>query len=150
VKTALQCPELAGPVFDAIAPESWTHPEYAAVAAAVAAAGGAAGATVGGAGWLELVAAASTSDDVRRLLPALAVEALRSPADEPDSGYVHAVLTRLKEMATVRRVTEIKGRLQRMNPVEDPEGYTKVFGQLLAAEQEARALRERGIGGFAA
>ncbi|SCX49318.1 DNA primase [Klenkia marina] len=149
VKTALQCPELAGPVFDAIAPESWTHPEYGAVAAAVAAAGGAAGATVGGAAWIDQVGAVAASDDVRRLLPALAVEALKSPAEEPDSGYVHAVLTRLQEMATVRRVTETKGRLQRMNPVEDPEGYTKVFGQLLALEQEARSLRERAIGGLA-
>ncbi|MFC7571563.1 DNA primase [Klenkia terrae] len=39
VKTALQAPELAGPAFDGIAPDSWTHPDYAAVAAAIAAAG---------------------------------------------------------------------------------------------------------------
>jgi DNA primase len=84
------------------------------------------------------------------LLPALAVEPLKSPSDEPDSGYVHAVLTRLQEMATVRRVTALKGRLQRMNPVEAPEEYTKVFGQLVALEQEARSLRERAIGGLSA
>jgi DNA primase len=150
VKTALQAPELAGPAFDGIAAESWTHPDYAAVAAAIAAAGGAAGATVGGAAWLDQVGAAADSDEARRLLPALAVEPLKSPSDEPDSGYVHAVLTRLQEMATVRRVTALKGRLQRMNPVEAPEEYTKVFGQLVALEQEARSLRERAIGGLSA
>ncbi|MFC7571564.1 hypothetical protein ACFQX8_03325 [Klenkia terrae] len=94
--------------------------------------------------------AAAESDEARRLLPALAVEPLKSPSDEPDSGYVHAVLTRLQEMATVRRVTALKGRLQRMNPVEAPEEYTKVFGQLVALEQEARSLRERAIGGLSA
>ncbi len=150
VKTALQCPELAGPAFDAIVPESWTHPEYAAVAAAVAAAGGAAAATVSGAAWLDQVGQHAGSDDVRRLLPALAVEGLKSPADEPDSGYVHAVLARLQEMAAVRRVAALKGRLQRMNPVESADEYTKVFGQLVALEQEARALRERAIGGLSA
>src|SRR3954468_11361432 len=57
VKAALQCPEIAGPDFDAVEPSSYTSPDYAAVAAAVAGAGGAAGATTTGAAWLEEVAA---------------------------------------------------------------------------------------------
>jgi DNA primase len=48
----------------------------------------------------------------------------------------------------VRRVANLKSKLQRMNPVESPDEYTKAFGQLLALEQEARSLRERAMGGL--
>jgi len=40
LKSALQYPALAGPVFDALTVESFTHPGYAAVRAAISAAGG--------------------------------------------------------------------------------------------------------------
>jgi DNA primase len=57
-------------------------------------------------------------------------------------------MARLQEIATVRRVAALKGKLQRMNPVETPDEYTKVFGQLVALEQQARSLRERAMGGL--
>jgi DNA primase len=62
--------------------------------------------------------------------------------------YVNAVMARLQEMATVRRVAVLKSKLQRMNPVEAPDEYTKVFGQLVALEAQARSLRERAMGGL--
>ena len=65
-----------------------------------------------------------------------------------DAHYVNAVLARLQEMATVRQVANLKSKLQRMNPVEAPDEYTKVFGQLVAPEQQARSLRERAMGGL--
>ena len=37
-------------------------------------------------------------------------------------------MARLQEMATVRRVAALKGKLQRMNPVEAPDEYMKAFG----------------------
>ncbi len=147
VKAALQMPEVAGPSFDAVPPAAYTDPEYAAVAEAVAQAGGAAGATVTGPAWLDEVAAHCERDSARAQLTALAVEPLRS-VGEADAGYVNAVMARLQEMATVRRVAALKGKLQRMNPVESPDEYTKVFGQLVALEQEARSLRERAMGGL--
>ena len=147
VKAALQVPEIAGPLFDAVPVEAYTSPHYAAVAAAIAAAGGAAAATVTGPAWLDQVAAHCPEEDVRAQLTALAVEPLRA-VGEGDAGYVNAVLARLQEMATVRRVTVLKGKLQRMNPVEAPDEYTKVFGQLVALEQQARSLRERAVGGL--
>ena len=88
-----------------------------------------------------------TRETARAQLTALAVEPLRS-VGEADAGYVNAVMARLQEMATVRRVAALKGKLQRMNPVESPDEYTKVFGQLVALEQEARSLRERAMGGL--
>jgi DNA primase len=147
VKAALQVPEVAGPLFDAVPVEAYTVPQYAAVASAIAAAGGAAAATVTGPAWLDEVAAHCPEEDVRAQLTALAVEPLRA-VGEGDAGYVNAVLARLQEMATVRRVTALKGKLQRMNPVEAPDEYTKVFGQLVALEQQARSLRERAVGGL--
>jgi DNA primase len=45
-------------------------------------------------------------------------------------------------------VAALKGRLQRMNPVEQADDYMKAFGQLVALEQQARSLRERAMGGL--
>ncbi|MGY1813619.1 DNA primase [Blastococcus sp. SYSU D00820] len=148
VKAALQVPELAGPSFDAIAPDAYTDPDYAAVAAAIAGAGGAAATHVTGPAWLDEVAAHCPQESARAQLTALAVEPLRS-VGEADAGYVAAVLARLQEMATVRQVAALKGRLQRMNPIEEADAYNKAFMQLLALEQQARSLRERAMGGLA-
>ena len=147
VKAALQVPEIAGPSFDAVPPEAYTDPDYAAVAAAVAGAGGAAAAQVTGPAWLDEVAAHCPRESARAMLTALAVEPMRS-VGEGDAMYVNAVMARLQEMATVRRVAALKGKLQRMNPVEAPDEYTKVFGQLVALEAQARSLRERAMGGL--
>ncbi|MGY1616703.1 DNA primase [Geodermatophilus sp. SYSU D00691] len=148
VKAALQVPEVAGPSFDAIPPESYTDPDYAAVAAAVAAAGGAAAARVTGPEWLDEVARHCDRETARAQLTALAVEPLRSIGGESDTVYVNAILARLQEMATVREVAALKGRLQRMNPVEEADAYNKAFMKLLALEQQARSLRERAMGGL--
>ena len=147
VKAALQVPEVAGPSFDAVPPEAYTDPDYAAVAAAVAGAGGAAAARVTGPAWLDEVAVHCPRESARAMLTALAVEPMRS-VGEGDTMYVNAVMARLQEMATVRRVAVLKSKLQRMNPVEAPDEYTKVFGQLVALEAQARSLRERAMGGL--
>ncbi|MDP9427838.1 MAG: DNA primase [Actinomycetota bacterium] len=147
LKAALQSPELAGPSFDAIPVEAYTDADYAAVAAAIAAAGGAAATRVTGPAWLDEVAAHCTRDSATALLTALAVEPTRS-VGEADAGYVNAVLARLEEMHTVRQVAALKGRLQRMNPVEAGDEYMKAFGRLMALEQQAISLRKRAMGGL--
>jgi DNA primase len=148
VKAALQCPEIAGPSFDAVPPSSYTHPDYAAVAAAVLAAGGAAGATVSGAAWLDEVGAHCDRESARALLTALAVEPMHS-VGENDAGYVNALMARLHEMATVREIAALKGKLQRTNPVEAQDEYMKAFKQLMDLEQLAISLRKRAVGGLA-
>ena len=107
----------------------------------------AAAATVTGPAWLDEVAAHCSRASARAMLTALAVEPMRS-VGEGDSIHVNAVMARLQEMATVRRVASLKSKLQRMNPVEAPDEYTKVFGQLVALEAQARSLRERAMGGL--
>src|ERR1700744_1925211 len=54
LKTAVQYPALAGPVFDTLTVESFTHRGYAAVCTAILAAGGTA-TGIGGAEWLDAV-----------------------------------------------------------------------------------------------
>jgi DNA primase len=147
VKAALQVPEIAGPSFDALAPEEYTDPDYAAVAAAIAAAGGAAGASVTGAAWLDQVASHCERESARALLTALAVEPLRS-VGENDVVYVNALMARLQEISTVRQVAAIKGKLQRMNPVESSDAYMRAFKQLMDLEQLAISLRKRATGGL--
>ncbi|MCA0143848.1 DNA primase [Blastococcus sp. LR1] len=147
VKAALQVPEYAGPEFDAVPPTAYTDADYAAVAAAVAGAGGAAAATVTGPAWLDEVAEHCERESARAMLTALAVEPLRSVGNA-DAGYVAAVVARLQEMATVREITALKGKLQRMNPVEAADEYMKAFKQLMDLEQLAISLRKRAIGGL--
>src|ERR1700687_3220247 len=54
LKSALQYPALAGPVFDSLAVESFTHPGYAAARAAIGAAGGTSSGITGGQ-WIDTV-----------------------------------------------------------------------------------------------
>jgi DNA primase len=82
---------------------------------------------------------------VRNLVLALSVEPpLWSPGGE--SRYATAVLARLEELHATREVTELKGRLQRVNPVDEEQLYNQLFGRLVALEQQARALREEAAG----
>src|SRR4051812_6202507 len=147
VKAALQCPEIAGPQFDAVEPRSYTSPDYAAVAAAVAAAGGAAAATTSGAAWLEEVSAHCDLDSAKAMLTALAVEPLHA-VGENDPTYVNALMARLHEMATVREIAALKGKLQRTNPVEAQDEYMRAFKKLMDLEQLAISLRKRAAGGL--
>jgi DNA primase len=148
VKAALQVPEIAGPSFDAIPPQAYTDPDYAAVAAGVAAAGGAAAARVTGPEWLDQLIVHIDRESARFQLTALAVEPLRSVNGESDTAYVNAILARLQEIYTVRQIAALKGKLQRMNPVEEADAHNRGFLQLLALEQQARSLRERAMGGL--
>ena len=67
---------------------------------------------------------------------------------ENDVTYINALMARLHEMATVRKITTLKGKLQRMNPVEAADDYMKAFKQLMDLEQLAISLRKRATGGL--
>ena len=88
---------------------------------------------------------ASADDGVRRLVRELAVEPLPA-SDQGLTRYATEVLARLEELAATRRIAEVKGRLQRLNPVEQVGDYNRLFGELVALEAHRRSLRERAIG----
>ena len=145
LKIVLQAPALAAATFDDLDESVFTAPAYAAVRAAVGAAGGVAAAEAGGAPWVEKVDVASADDAVRRLVRELAVEPLPA-SDQGLTRYATEVLARLEELAATRRIAEVKGRLQRLNPVEQVGDYNRLFGELVALEAHRRSLRERAIG----
>jgi DNA primase len=145
LKSALQCPALAGPVFDALTTESFTHPGYAAVRAAIEAAGGtAAGLT--GAQWIETVRERSTTPATAGLISELGVETIKVDDDEKLPRYIAGVLARLQEVWVGRQIADVKSKLQRMSPVEHSEEYHALFGDLVALEAYRRSLLEQASG----
>jgi DNA primase len=53
----------------------------------------------------------------------------------------------LQELTALRRIADLKSRLQRTNPVEHATEYNRMFGELVALEQHRRNLRELAVGG---
>jgi DNA primase len=145
LKLALQSPGMVGPVFDDVDERAFTVPAFAEVRAVIAAAGGIAGGATGDA-WIAKVRDAAPDDRVRGHVTALAVEPPRTGDEADENRYVTSIIARLREMDATRRVVDVKGRLQRINPVEQVDEYNRLFGELLALEQLRRALREQAIG----
>jgi DNA primase len=145
LKVALQAPERAAAQLAGLGTEVFTAAPYAVVAGAIA---NAAQDGVGrGEAWVTAVRDRCPDDASRSLLTELAVEPARSDG-EPDDRYATSLVARLEEIAVTRRITELKSRLQRLNPVEQVEEYNRRFGELVALEQHRRTLREKAIGGL--
>ncbi len=145
LKAALQYPALAGPVFDALAPGSFTHPGYAAVRAAIEAAGGTSSGLVGGQ-WIEKVGSQAAAAATAGLVTELGVETIRVDDEEKLPRYIGGVLARLQEVWVGRQVAEVKSKLQRMSPVEQGDEYHALFGDLVALEAYRRSLLEQASG----
>ncbi|MFC4783567.1 DNA primase [Nocardioides sp. MAHUQ-72] len=144
LKLVIQHPMTIGRTTGDVGPNDFTHPTYRAVWGLVAAAGGP-GAGAGDPAWANRLRDAATDPEVSSVISALAVEPLPT-AKEPDASYVALHVFRLLELTTMRRIAELKSRLQRTNPVEHPAEYNKMFGELAALEQHRRNLRERTVG----
>ncbi len=145
LKSALQYAALAGPVFDALSAESFTHPGYSAVRAAISAAGGT---TAGAAGaeWIEAVRQQTGSEATASLVNELGVESISVEDDDKLPRYISGVLARLQEVAVGRQIAEVKSKLQRMSPVEQGDEYHALFGDLVAMEAYRRSLLEQASG----
>ncbi|OBK97753.1 DNA primase [Mycobacterium asiaticum] len=144
LKSALQFPALAGPVFDTLTVESFTHAGYAAVRAAIEAAGGTS-IGVSGAQWLDLVRQQTNSALTAGLITELGVEAIRAE-DEQLPRYISGVLARLQEVWMGRQIAEVKSKLQRMSPIEQGDEYHALFGDLVAMEAYRRSLLQQASG----
>jgi DNA primase len=144
VKLAVQHPVLVAPRYDDLDEEVFTDPVLQAAHRLVLLAGGTDG-QVGGEPWVTALRDVAPDDDARQVVSRLAVEPVRTDG-EPDTRYANAVLQRLQELAVTRRITELKPKLQRVNPVEQAEQYGRLFAELISLEQTARALRETGVG----
>jgi DNA primase len=143
LKGALQYPALAGPVFDSLPIESFTHPGYRAVRAAIQAAGGTSTGLTG-AEWIDLVR--QQAAEAGALVNELGVEAIRQDDDERLSRYIGIVMARLQEVWIGRQIAEVKSKLQRMSPIEQGDEYHALFGELVAMEAYRRSLLEQASG----
>jgi DNA primase len=142
LKLVVQHPEVVGDTAKDVDGHDFTHPTYQAVWEAVGSCGGIVGAPPGEV-WVSKLNAALGPGPAAQALSALAVEPLLK---EPDPAYVAAHVYRLQELTTLRRVNDLKSKLQRTNPVEHPTEYNRMFGELVALEQHRRTLREMAIG----
>ncbi|WKG01507.1 DNA primase [Mycolicibacterium sp. HK-90] len=145
LKAGLQYPAIAGPVFDSLTAESFTHPGYTAVRSAIEAAGGTA-AGQSGAQWIEAVREQTSSPAAAGLVNELGVEAINVEDDEHLPRYISSVLARLQEVWVGRQIAEVKSKLQRMSPVEQGDEYHALFGDLVAMESYRRSLLEQASG----
>jgi DNA primase len=146
LKLALQYPVLAGPMFDALGPETYGDPVFQSIRQAVAAAGGTASAA-GGVVWIEAVRDACTDLGGKALIGELSVEPPRLDG-EVDLHYVSTQLARLQVGAVTTRIKDLKSKVQRINPVAHKDEYLALAGELFSLEQHARALREQAAGGL--
>jgi DNA primase len=119
--------------------DDFTHPYHREIFELVQKLGGPG--RVGARGLLE----AASDDAVRTLVSALSVEPL-PVATEPDQRFAAAYVVRLRRLTAMRRISELKSRLQRMNPVTHATQYNRLFGELIALESHHRSLLETAIG----
>ncbi|WP_030145184.1 DNA primase [Spirillospora albida] len=144
LKLAVQRPALLGPVFDEVPAEAFIAPPHTAVRAVIAAAGGVT-AALDAAQWARALLDLAPNDEVRALITKLGVEPVRS-AQESDDRYAVELLARIQERQLTRMIADVKSKLGRLNPVESGTEYHRLFGDLVALEQQRRVLRERGLG----
>ena len=146
LKLAVQRPALCGPAFDALESGDFTVPVHQSVRELIAGCGGVASAGTARE-WAARVIDAAPTDRAREFITALAVETIEVPRKdgEPDARFAEEVLARLEQLAVSRQIAELKSRLQRLNPTENPE-YNRAFGDLVALEQRRIALLGRAAG----
>ncbi len=145
LKAALQYPALAGPVFDSLTPESFTHPGYGAVRAAIEAAGGTSSGLTG-AHWMETVREQAPDPATAGMVSELGVETIKVDDEEKLPRYIGGVLARIQEVWVGRQIAEVKSKLQRMSPVDQGDDYHALFGDLVALEAYRRSLLEQASG----
>lgn len=142
LKLALQHPDLVSPAFDHYGEDEFPTPPYTAVRRAIAKAGGAAH----GAGLPDFTSAvreASPDDQVRSLVTELTVEPVRSRR-KVDAIYAGEFLVKLRMLAVDRRITEVRGYLQRLGPRAEAEQLHAVQTELWQLQQYGQELRSRG------
>ena len=141
LKLVVQQPGVIAPVLREVSAEDFTHPAYRAVWAVVTLAGGVAAADDQ---WTSRLQANTADERVQSLLSALSVEAMPT-SKEPTAEYAAVYVHRLRELTALRRISDLKAKLQRTNPVEEAVEYNRMFGELVALEQHRRTLRELAV-----
>ncbi|TDC02254.1 DNA primase [Nonomuraea longispora] len=145
LKLAVQRPALLGPRFDALDAQAFTTVEHAALHKVITAAGGVAAAGHGGREWVDRLLEHAHEEGARALVTRFAVEAIQTDA-HTEERYARDIMAAVEAMPVDRAIAQVKSRIQRLNPVEEQQEYNKLFGELVALEQQRRVLRDRLAG----
>jgi DNA primase len=140
-KLLVQVPELFPPSWDGLSAADFTDPAYGAIFSSVEKAE----AENGSDDWVHQVAAVAENEHVRSLLASLAVEPLALTGNA-DTRYVVANSAKLQLLTAMRAVAQLKSKLQRTNPVENPTRYNAMFSELVVLEARRKSLHARSIG----
>lgn len=135
LKLMLQYPFTFDQAWNSVQPEQFSHPGYAAVFRVISA-------TEPGDGWTEELRRGCPNELVLQLLVMLLVEPLLRQADE---GYSLAHTNRLQLADLSRRITGLKSRLQRTDPVKEPEQHKAMFEELTGLELHRKRLLEQSL-----
>jgi DNA primase len=84
---------------------------------------------------------------VRSLVTELAVEPIPTRQNALDR-YAAGMLAALQRQLLAGQIADIKSRLQRLSPIEEPDEARALWGDLVALEQYYKALGEQAAGGF--
>jgi DNA primase len=140
-KLLVQAPHLFAPGWEGLSVTDFTHPAYAAVFVSAEKAA----ATDGHDDWVHRMSRAAEADQIRSLIVSLAVEPL--PVQGEVTGrYVVAHALGLQLLTVMRRVAQLKSKLQRTNPVEEPVRYNQMFSDLIVLEARRSSLQTRSLG----
>ncbi|MDN5761912.1 MAG: DNA primase [Microlunatus sp.] len=147
-KLLLQAPALFDPDWLGLEASDFTHRAYAALFRAIQSARTSADGGHGseGAAWVHRVATAVPHELLTSLVASLAVEPLswHGPATEQ---YAYANAAKLRLLTVMRQVNELKSKLQRMNPVQNPTGYNQMFSELVILEARRNDLHTQSLRG---
>jgi len=144
LKCALQLPAAVEEWYPALEPSAFTHPRAREVHAAIVEAG-LPRASLDGLPWIDGVLDAAADDHVRRLIRELSVDPLPSDAVHSDR-YATSLIARLLELDAGRRITEVRGRLQRSDADEQNGAHQQLFAELLELENYRRSLQAAALG----
>ncbi|MFV2194739.1 DNA primase [Nocardiopsis sp. LOL_012] len=139
LKIALQHPGLAA-AFDAFTEEDFTVAQHKAVRALIAERGGVAAAHDPQA-WLNGLREAAPSEAQRDFLTRLAVEPIEFHG-ELDGHYAMQMLGTIRTHSINRRESNLKSELSRLEGTSQIEEQQRVFTELMALQQQKRALQE--------
>jgi len=142
LKALIQFPQVAADLADDLDDNDFTHPvalELWRVMSALTLPRAA------DTSWVARIEDALESDDAKRILSVAAVQPLLA-AESSTAAVVSATIVQLQARTLSRHIADMKSKLQRTNPIEQPEIYNRMFGELIALEEQHRSLRDRAIG----
>lgn len=145
LKIAVQYPALAAG-FDTFTEEDFTVPQHRALLRLILDHGGVAAAH-DPATWVNDLREAAPNDAQRDFLTRLAVEQLEFYG-ELDEHYARQILGTIRTHSINRREANLKSRLSRLEGTAQVEEQQQVLVELMALQQQKRALREELAGGM--